>query len=161
MDWTITALWVALGLTVSALAAPPAAAADLAAPEEAVSTGSGEAPKPEPSSGPETVDPLTAFQRLGPARDAAPGDGRCVPPEDRKPHGEVWGAVGTQDYRAGGVSVEMPVGDCARVAVSISGSKGGPYGYGPDAPYATGAGPGPLNAPGAPVTSGRWIPRED
>lgn len=151
MNWTVTAIWIALGLAASALAAPPAAAADIAAPDEAVATGSGEAPAAEPSDGPETVDPLTAFQRLDARPDAAAADadpGRCTPPEDRKPHGEVWGAVGSHDYRAGGASVEMPIGDCVRLGLSFGMSKGGyatPYDYGYGPGYGHGPGAYPLS----------------
>jgi len=53
------------------------------------------------------------------AADTAPPPGRCAPPPDKKPHGEVWAGVGTGGYREAGGVVTMPVGDCGQVTVAI------------------------------------------
>jgi hypothetical protein len=58
------------------------------------------------------------------ARAAAPAKG-CQPPPDRKPHGEVWGAVGTHGYRSYGGVVTQPIGDCGEVTLAIGRTEGG------------------------------------
>ncbi|MCR5877917.1 hypothetical protein [Phenylobacterium sp. J367] len=49
---------------------------------------------------------------------------RC-PPNDGKPHGEVWGSVGTGGYRSVGGVVTQPIGECGSVTVGVSKSEGG------------------------------------
>jgi hypothetical protein len=151
MSWTTTAIWVALGLAASALAAPAVSAAETDAPDEVVSTGSGAAPVPEPDGAPATLEPgwvsVSGDEALGP----------CGRPDDRKVHGEVWGAVGSHDYRAGGVAVSVPVGECGRADIAVSGGRGGAW-AGPydDAPYSVG--PGVLIEP-MPAAPGRRLGR--
>lgn len=43
----------------------------------------------------------------------------CTPPEDRKPHGEVWAGVGTGGYRELGGVVTQPVGKCGSVTIAV------------------------------------------
>lgn len=60
-----------------------------------------------------------------PAADAKPAQGAagmasgCPPAPDHKPHGAVWGAVGTGGYREVGGVVTQPIGDCGQVSVAI------------------------------------------
>jgi hypothetical protein len=49
----------------------------------------------------------------------------CVPAADRKPHGQVWGGIGTGGYRSVGGVVTQPIGDCARVTIAVEHSEGG------------------------------------
>lgn len=54
-----------------------------------------------------------------PAAGDAPPPGRCAPPPDRNPHGEVWAGVGTRGYREGGGVVTVPVGDCGHLSIAV------------------------------------------
>ena len=59
--------------------------------------------------------------------DERPTPGRCAAPEDRKPHGMVWGAVGTGGYREVGGVATQPIGRCGSVTVMINRTEGGGY----------------------------------
>jgi len=50
--------------------------------------------------------------------------------DDRKMHGEVFGAMGTGDYSAFGGRVSIPLGETGRLDLSYSQSKNSPWGYG-------------------------------
>ncbi|MDO8408760.1 MAG: hypothetical protein Q7S93_01665 [Phenylobacterium sp.] len=50
--------------------------------------------------------------------------GRCPTRVDKRPHGEVWGSVGTGGYREVGGVVTQPIGDCATVTIGMSRSEG-------------------------------------
>jgi len=50
--------------------------------------------------------------------------GRCPTRIDKKPHGEVWGSVGTGGYREVGGVVTQPIGDCATVTIGMSRTEG-------------------------------------
>ncbi len=50
--------------------------------------------------------------------------------DDRKTHGEVFGAAGTGDYSAFGARVSLPIGESGRLDISYSQSKNSPFGYG-------------------------------
>jgi hypothetical protein len=54
---------------------------------------------------------------------AAAGAGRC-PPSDGKPHGQVWGGIGTRGYREIGGVVTQRIGDCGSVTVGVSHTEG-------------------------------------
>ncbi|WP_374473040.1 hypothetical protein [Phenylobacterium sp.] len=54
---------------------------------------------------------------------AAAPEGRC-PPSDGKPHGQVWGGIGTRGYREIGGVVSQRLGDCGSVTVGISHTEG-------------------------------------
>ena len=95
---------------------PPAAAPDGAA--GAVS---------EDGSSPEAID---AWGRRvlagGPTPEARAGadggaarPGGCPPAADRRPHGAVWGGIGTGGYREVGGTVTQALGDCGQVSVAI------------------------------------------
>lgn len=43
----------------------------------------------------------------------------CTPPDDRKPHGEVWAGVGTGGYREVGGVVTQPIGQCGSVTIAV------------------------------------------
>lgn len=48
----------------------------------------------------------------------------CSAPEDHRPHGAVWGGIGTRGYREVGGSVSQAVGDCGRVSVTVDKTEG-------------------------------------
>jgi hypothetical protein len=48
----------------------------------------------------------------------------CTSAADRKPHGEVWGSVGTGGYRGVGGVVTQPIGDCGQVTIAVSHEEG-------------------------------------
>lgn len=50
--------------------------------------------------------------------------GRCPTRVDNKPHGQVWGSVGTGGYREIGGVVTQPLGDCATVTIGMSRTEG-------------------------------------
>jgi hypothetical protein len=50
--------------------------------------------------------------------------GRCPTRIDKKPHGQVWGSVGTGGYREVGGVVTQPIGDCATVTIGMSRTEG-------------------------------------
>lgn len=50
--------------------------------------------------------------------------GRCPSRVDRRPHGEVWGGVGTGGYREVGGVVTQPIGDCATLTIGMSRTEG-------------------------------------
>ena len=57
-----------------------------------------------------------------PAQRASVGQARtgsCEAPPDRKPHGEVWGGVGTGGYREVGGVVTQPIGECGSVTIAV------------------------------------------
>lgn len=51
-------------------------------------------------------------------------EGRCPVRVDRRPHGQVWGSVGTGGYREVGGVVTQPIGDCATVTIGMSRTEG-------------------------------------
>jgi hypothetical protein len=51
------------------------------------------------------------------SRDA--GRARCAA-ADAKPHGEVWGGIGTGGYREAGGVVTQPIGGCGQVTIGVS-----------------------------------------
>lgn len=119
-------------LPASLIAALAAAllSASAAAAQEVIRTGPEGAP-PAPAAPPGTDDQspeaIGAWARgvlagqsaapADPARAARPS--RCAAPPDRKPHGAVWGGVGTGGYREVGGVVTQPIGDCSSVTVAI------------------------------------------
>lgn len=54
-----------------------------------------------------------------------PGARGCRPPSDRRPHGVVWGTVGTDGYSDVGVIVTQPIGDCGSATVAVSRTENG------------------------------------
>lgn len=50
--------------------------------------------------------------------------GRCPSRVNNKPHGQVWGGVGTGGYREVGGVVTQPIGDCATVTIGMSRTEG-------------------------------------
>jgi hypothetical protein len=42
-----------------------------------------------------------------------------TPPDDRRPHGEVWAGIGTRGYRELGGVVTQPVGKCGSVTIAV------------------------------------------
>jgi hypothetical protein len=103
------------------LVASPAAA------EEAVTTAGSGAPLPaaegsaRPISDPAMVDPQADGSEAGARSGERPG---CRPPPDRKPHGEVWAAIGTGGYRSVGGVVTQPIGDCGFITIVVSHAQG-------------------------------------
>lgn len=111
-------------LALALVLLPAAALAD-----EAIATGAGAPPATAAIADPLPVDDGPA---PGPADDGArlsgekaPARTACAAPADRKPHGQVWGAVGTGGYRSMGAVVTQPIGDCASVTVAVSRTEGG------------------------------------
>lgn len=51
-------------------------------------------------------------------------EGRCPARVDKRPHGEVWGSVGTGGYREVGGVVTQRLGDCATVTIGMSRTEG-------------------------------------
>ena len=66
-----------------------------------------------------------AHDILEPPAEAPKKVSGCTRAGDGKPHGEVWGAVGTGGYREVGGVVTKPIGDCATLTVGISQTQGG------------------------------------
>jgi hypothetical protein len=56
--------------------------------------------------------------------EVAEAQGRCPTRVDKRPHGEVWGSVGTGGYREVGGVVTQPIGDCATVTIGMSRTEG-------------------------------------
>ncbi|MGI8839990.1 MAG: hypothetical protein ACR2F8_04265 [Caulobacteraceae bacterium] len=118
----IRAVLIALAAGAVALGGVSAALA-----QEAISTATG-APAPSPASAanaapialPDTIDDRDAGPLpVGPC--GAVGlirDGQVEKP-DKKPHGEVWAAVGTHGYREAGGVVCQPIGDHTAVTIAV------------------------------------------
>ncbi len=53
--------------------------------------------------------------------------GRCPTRVDNKPHGQVWGSVGTGGYREIGGVVTQPLGDFATVTIGMSRTEEGRF----------------------------------
>lgn len=71
------------------------------------------------------ADPHAA--RAAADRTDAPADASrrgCEPPPDRKPHGEIWGGIGTHGYREGGAAVTAPLGDCGSATIIVDETRG-------------------------------------
>ena len=51
--------------------------------------------------------------------DGSARPGGCPPAADRRPHGAVWGGIGTGGYREVGGTVTQALGDCGQVSVAI------------------------------------------
>lgn len=107
------------------LLALPASAAQA---EEAIRTGPDSIPAAAAA-----IEALPSDTPAPPTRleatddEPTPESGRCDAPPDRKPHGMVWGAVGTGGYREAGAVVTQPIGRCASVTVMINRTDGGGY----------------------------------
>ena len=88
-------------------------------------------PQGDPEQSPEAIGAWARGVLAGAPAEKAVADGRpsggkrCAPPEDRKPHGEVWGGIGTGGYREVGGIVTQPVGDCGQVTVAVDRVEGG------------------------------------
>ena len=67
--------------------------------------------------------PITTSRAGDPPTAQAP-EGRCPVRVDKRPHGEVWGSVGTGGYREVGGVVTQPIGDCATVTIGMSRTEG-------------------------------------
>lgn len=98
--------------------APPAAAAP-AAPAQVAQLG-------DPEQSPQAIGAWArgVMDHAGDPHAARASDDRsrrsgCAPPPDRKPHGEVWGGVGTGGYREGGAVVTAPIGNCAQATIMV------------------------------------------
>lgn len=86
-----------------------------------------------------TAQQLTTAEQIdrwisAPGRDVAPFADSMGPGDDRKMHGFVSGAIGTDDYSSVSVGVSLPVGENGRLDLSYSQTKNGwgypGYGYG-------------------------------
>jgi hypothetical protein len=120
-----------------ALAALALLAAAPARADEVIKTGT-DAPPPvaeaTPASTPGPADDAHAkaigeWGRRVMSGEPAPEEARqakagCTPAADRKPHGEVWGSVGTGGYRGVGGVVTQPIGDCGQVTIAVSHEEG-------------------------------------
>ena len=82
-------------------------------------------------SGPITISNRREHDDRGPIRVGPCGavsestDGTMPPPPDKKPHGEVWGGVGTHGYRDVGGVVCIPVGDHSAVTLAVDSTRWG------------------------------------
>jgi hypothetical protein len=115
MKRVLSGIAVALLITSQAAAAEPIATAD-----------------PAPQLGaPAAVAPLGAPQAAeldaAPPPPTAPGcsAASAATDPDRRPHGEVWGGVGSHGYREAGGVVTAPVGKCGSVSVLVDRTEGG------------------------------------
>jgi hypothetical protein len=112
-------------ILAAALIAPTAALA-----QEAIATGpEGAPPAAEAPWAPLAEDPQSP-EAIGQwARGVIAGqpseDGQklartgCTPPDDRRPHGEVWAGIGTRGYRELGGVVTQPIGKCGSVTIAV------------------------------------------
>jgi hypothetical protein len=109
------------------LAAPSAALA-----QEAIATGpqgpppAAEAPSRALAQDPQSPEAIgrwaqgvIAGRPSQEAQRVAEAPAGCTPPDDRRPHGEVWAGVGTHGYRELGGVVTQPVGKCGSVTIAI------------------------------------------
>ena len=123
--------------TLALAAACTLLAAPLALAQEAITTAPAGAP-PAAEGAPAPVTPMRAEDSNSPqaigrwAQDVLAGkpaepeqiaaggpDARrgCSEPADRKPHGEVWGGIGSGGYRNVGAVVTQPIGKCGSITV--------------------------------------------
>lgn len=82
-----------------------------------------------------TQDDLTTAEQIDRWIAARPTDARPFADADtadaapRRIHGEVGGAIGTNDFRAYGGSVQIPIGQTGWLGLSYSESRNAPYSY--------------------------------
>ncbi|HEV2366242.1 MAG TPA: hypothetical protein VGS12_18840 [Caulobacteraceae bacterium] len=107
-------------LAVLALPAAPAAAQELvpSAGGGAQATPGSAAKPPGPLDPPDEITDPGPDPVMGPCGPTSP-DPRHPDRPDRKPHGEVFGGVGTHGYREAGGVVCQPLGDHAAVTIAI------------------------------------------
>jgi hypothetical protein len=109
----------ALPLMIAILVAGGAARA-----QEAIATAKGAPPPAPPAAAPLTLGGHDDFDDEGPVPVGPCGavghvkDGVMQPP-DKRPHGEVFGGVGTHGYREAGGVVCLPVGDHSAVTLAV------------------------------------------
>ena len=110
----------------AALAQEVITSGDAGAPPSARTSAAGPAELGDPQQSPAAIGAWARDVLAGrPSRETqlaageAPPPGRCAPPPDRAPHGEVWAGVGTRGYRQAGGVVTMPVGDCGHLSIAI------------------------------------------
>lgn len=111
----------AVALTGAVVAGLPAAPAQA---DEVIRTGAAGDP-PASTAAPAAIGRPPAADASSKAGDPGPealGVERrsaCGMPSNRKPHGAVWGGIGTGGYRSVGGVVTQPLGDCGEVTVAI------------------------------------------
>ena len=117
------AMKLALFVVAAAALAVAGARAQEAIPTAAHATDGG-APAVANAGGPITISNRREHDDRGPIRISPCGGVRfstdgTMPPPDKNPHGEVWGAVGTHGYREVGGVVCIPVGDRSSVPLAV------------------------------------------
>jgi len=114
------------GLVIALLITSGAAAGG-----EPLTTAGATQAAPPASAATEGAPPLSAAPARRADADAAPPpadgqpgcrDGEAV---DHRPHGEVWGGVGTHGYRNVGAAAAAPVGKCSSVSIAVDRVEGG------------------------------------
>ena len=117
-----------ISLAVLALLIPFGAEA-----QEAISTASSSDTGPPAASAPAgqasgEEDPGDWARRVmagKPAPDEPkPGAEGCAIATDGRPHGEVWGGIGTRGYREIGGVVTQAIGKCSSVTIAVSKTEG-------------------------------------
>jgi hypothetical protein len=126
---------IALPLLLAASLTSPAAWAD-----EVITTNANAPPPPAAEAPPPAppIDEAAKAQAIGDwaqrvmagerhPEEIAAADRKkgCVPAADRKPHGQVWGSIGTGGYRSVGGVVTQPIGDCSQVTIAVEHTEGG------------------------------------
>lgn len=120
----LAAVAIALPATALAQTAPPV----VAPADEIATTDAPSAADPSPAR--DNADwarrvmagepsPEDKADKQAKAERACPGD------PDGKPHGEVWGSVGSGGYKAGGAVVTQRVGECSAITVGYEQTHGG------------------------------------
>jgi len=106
-----------------------------ASADEAIKTGTNEAPPAAPVQTAAIPQSDPSAQAIGDwaqgvmagapsPEEPKPDAQRCEASPDKKPHGAVWGGVGTGGYRNVGGVVTQPVGKCGSVTVMIDHTEG-------------------------------------